>query len=218
MATERTIAATTHGRYVVAPPVKGEPAPLLLGFHGYAETAEVHLERLRAIPGGERWLIVSVQGLNRFYQRRSNDVVAGWMTRQNRELAIADNLSYVASVVDAVSREWPTTSILVCAGFSQGVAMTFRAAAAASLTVAGVIAVGGDVPPELDAASLGRVRTALVCHGARDEFYTTEIFAKDVERLREADVNVRPLDFQGGHEWSAEVATAASAFLREHHP
>ena len=146
-----------------------------------------------------------MQGLNRFYQRRTNEVIAGWMTRQDRELAIADNLSYVAAVVDAVRREWPTTSTLVCSGFSQGVAMTFRAAAATSRTVAGVIAVGGDVPPELDSAALGRVRTALVCHGARDEWYTAENFAKDVRRLREAGVKVRPLDFDGGHEWSADV-------------
>ena len=215
---ERTIAATAHGRYLVAAPVGAGPAPLLLGFHGYAEAAEAQLERLRAIPGAERWLIVSVQGLNRFYQRRTDEVIAGWMTRQNRELAIADNLSYVASVVDAVSREWSATSTLVCAGFSQGVAMTFRAAAAVSRPVAGVIAVGGDVPPELDAAALERVRTALVCHGVRDEWYTAEIFAKDVDRLRAANVKVSSLDFQGGHEWSADVATAASAFLREHHP
>jgi predicted esterase len=87
-----------------------------------------------------------------------------------------------------------------------------------SRTVAGVIAVGGDVPPELDSAALGRVRTALICHGVRDEWYTAEIFAKDVERLRAANVNVRPLDFEGGHEWSAGVTTAAAAFLREHHP
>jgi predicted esterase len=218
LVTERTIAATTHGRYVVVPPVDAGPAPLLLGFHGYAEAAEAQLERLRAIPGAERWLIASVQGLNRFYQRRTDEVIAGWMTRQNRELAIADNLAYVASVVAAVSREWPTTSTLVCAGFSQGVAMTFRAAAATSRTVAGVIAVGGDVPPELEATALGRVKSALVCHGARDEWYTAEIFARDVGRLREADVRVTSLDFQGGHEWSADVATAASAFLREHHP
>jgi predicted esterase len=216
--TERTIAATTHGRYAVATPVDRGPAPLLLGFHGYAEAAEAQLARLRAIPGAERWLIVSIQGLNRFYQRRGDDVVAGWMTRQNRELAIADNLAYVESVVDAVSREWPITTTLLCTGFSQGVAMAFRTAAATSRAVAGVIAVGGDVPPELDAAALRRVQSALLCHGARDEWYTTEIFAKDMERLQEADVKVTPLDFQGGHEWSADVATAAAAFLREHHP
>jgi len=215
---ERTIAATAHGRYLVVPPANQGPAPVLVGFHGYAEAAEHHADRLRAIPGADRWLIVSIQGLNRFYQRRTNEVVAGWMTRQDREHAIADNLAYVASVLDAVSREWSTTDTLVCAGFSQGVAMTFRAASASSRPVAGVIAVGGDVPPELDTAALGRTRTALVCHGARDEWYTAAIFSKDLDRLRSAGVDVRPLDFAGGHEWSDEVVRASADFLRERHP
>lgn len=207
-----------HGRYLEVPPSEAGPAPLLVGFHGYAEAAEQQLERLRAIPGADRWLIVSIQGLNRFYQRRTDEVIAGWMTRQDRELAIADNLAYVAAVIEAVSREWPTTGTLVYAGFSQGVAMTFRAAAFSSRPVAGVIAVGGDVPPELDAAALARVRTALVCRGGRDEWYTPDIFANDLQRLREAGIDVRALDFAGGHEWSDEVVRAASAFLREHHP
>ena len=215
---ERIIAATTHGRYLVVPPANRGPAPILVGFHGYAEAAEHHAERLRAIPGADRWLIVSIQGLNRFYQRRTNEVVAGWMTRQDREHAIADNLAYVASLLDAVSREWSTTDTLVYAGFSQGVAMTFRAASAAPRPVAGVIAVGGDVPPELDTAALRRTRSALVCHGARDEWYTAAIFAKDLDRLRSAGVDVRPLDFAGGHEWPDEVIRASADFLREHHP
>src|SRR5919106_2266873 len=99
-----------HGRYLVVPPVLPGPAPLLVGFHGYAEPAEAQLDRMRAIPGAERWLLVSIQGLNRFYQRRTNEVIAGWMTRQDREHAIADNVAYVASVLDVVRRDWPTTS------------------------------------------------------------------------------------------------------------
>jgi predicted esterase len=95
------------------------------------------------------------------------------------------------------------------------VAMTFRAAAAASRPVDGVIAVGGDVPPELDAAALGRVRSALVCRGERDEWYTTDKFDNDVRRLREAGATVRPLAFDGGHEWSDDVIRAASLFLNE---
>jgi len=214
---ERTIKTTTHGRYLVAAPKGGGPAPLLVGFHGYAEGAEAQLERLRTIPDADRWRLVSVQALNRFYRGRTGDVIAGWMTRQDRELAIADNLAYVASVVDEVSREWPDADrTLVFAGFSQGVAMTFRAAAASTRPVAGVVAVGGDVPPELDAASLAAVRTALVCHGRTDDWYTAAIFAKDLQRLRDAGVSVTPLDFAGGHEWSADVAQAAAAFLRTH--
>ncbi len=186
-----------------------------MGFHGYAEGAEAQLERLRAIPGTERWLLVSVQGLNRFYQRRTNEVVAGWMTRQHRELAIADNLAYVAGVMDAVDREWPGAPRIVLAGFSQGVAMMFRAAAAAAKPVDGVVAVGGDVPPELERAALARVRVALVCRGMRDEWYTSATFDNDVRRLRDAGTDVRPLLFEAGHEWSGDVVGAMSLFLHE---
>ena len=102
---ERTIAIGTHGRYLLEPPASAGPAPMLVGFHGYGEGADIQLERMRRIPGADRWLLVSIQGLHRFYQRRANEVVASWMTRQDRELAMADNLAYVAAVIDAVDRE-----------------------------------------------------------------------------------------------------------------
>ena len=212
---ERAIAAGTHGRYLIEPPAESGPAPILVGFHGYGEGAETQLERMRRIPGAERWLLVSIQGLHRFYQRRANEVVASWMTRQHRELAIGDNLAYVEGVLDAVDREYPGATRLVMAGFSQGVAMTFRAATASSRPVDGVVAVGGDVPPELEAAAIGRVGRALVCHGARDEWYTQAIFERDVRRLEEAGVAVTAVAFDGGHEWSDAVVQAASLFLRE---
>ena len=212
---ERTIVTATHGRYLVAPPAVGGPAPVLVGFHGYAETAEAQMARLQAIPDADRWLVVSVQALNRFYQRRTTEVAAGWMTRQHRELAIADNLAYVASVLAEVSSGWMTAGPLVFAGFSQGVPMALRAAVTAAREVAGVIAVGGDVPPELEPASLARVRTVLICRGASDPLYPADTFATDVRRLREAHTDVRPLEFAGGHEWSDEVRDAAATLLRD---
>lgn len=212
---ERTIATEIHGRYLVEPASGSAPAPLLVGFHGYGEGASEMLARLTQIEGSSRWHTVSIQGLSRFYNRRNNEVIASWMTRQDRELAIADNLAYVAAVVETVARECPSTGDVVCAGFSQGVAMAFRAAASSNRRVRGVIAAGGDVPPEIDAASLKKIARALVCHGARDEWYTLEKFANDVTRLRAAGVDTRPVDFDGGHEWSAAVLTAAATFLNE---
>ena len=209
---ERTIAAATHGRYLVEPP-RGEASGLLIGFHGYAEAAETQLARMQRIAGVERWAVVAIQGLHRFYQRRTNEVIASWMTRQDRDLAIADNLAYVAAVVDAVVDEWPRASRLVFAGFSQGVAMTLRAASHSQRAIAGIIAVGGDVPPELTASALGRVPAALVCHGVRDAWYTPEKFQQDVARLRATGTNVEALEFDGGHEWSDPVARAAGVFL-----
>jgi predicted esterase len=211
---ERTIATTTHGRYLVEPPSAAGAAPMLVGFHGYGETADAQLDRLRAIPGAERWLIVSIQGLHRFYERRTNEVIASWMTRQDRELAIADNLAFVAGVIEEAARDWPVAAGLVFAGFSQGVAMTFRAATATARPVAGVIAAGGDVPPEIDPAALRRGSSARVCRGTRDHWYSSEQFGDDTRRIRSAGADVRPLEFDGGHEWSSDVVEAASAFLR----
>ena len=213
MVVERSLAVATHGRYIVAAPSRAGSSPLLVGFHGYAESADAQLERLRAIPGAERWIVVSAQGLNRFYHGRSQGVVANWMTRQDRELAIADNVAFVAAVVDAVAREWAVAPALVFAGFSQGVAMAFRAACSSARRISGVIALGGDVPPELDRNALGRIPAALIGRGDRDEWYSSAMCATDAARLRDARVDVCSLAFEAGHEWTSDFSQAAGAFL-----
>jgi predicted esterase len=201
--TERTIATTVHGRYLVAP--ANTPAGLLVGFHGYGENAETQLDRLRAIPGSNRWTLVSIQGLNRFYERRTDRVVASWMTRQDRELTIADNLEYVAKCLDAAA---PASTRAVFAGFSQGVAMAFRAAGRGS-----VIAVGGDVPPELDRAALSQIQSVLLVRGTGDTWYTKEQFSKDAQRLEECGVRVRAIEIDAAHEWPGDSAALGEFLL-----
>ena len=213
--TEGIVETRIHGRYLAIPAPASGPAPLLVGFHGYAEDAEAQLERLRSIPESNRWHIVSIQALHRFYQRRTDRVVASWMTRQDRELAITDNLAYVATCIDAIAAEWPTIPKVVFAGFSQGVAMAFRAAANTPHRVAGVIAVGGDIPPELTPGALQRISAVLIVRGTSDGWYTTETFADDERRLLDCSVSVRAVEFHAGHEWSSEIAAAAGHFLRE---
>lgn len=213
MATAHSIATSTHGRYLIEPPSHGTPVGLLIGFHGYAEPAEAQLERLQSIPVAGAWLLVSIQGLHRFYNRRSRNVVASWMTRQDRELAIADNVAFVNGVLDVIAAEARAQLPLVFAGFSQGVAMAFRAACRCSRAVAGIIAAGGDVPPELDHEALARIPAALLARGECDERYSTAKWTEDEARLRDAGVDVHALGFAAGHEWTAEVSAAAGAFL-----
>jgi predicted esterase len=209
-AVEHTIATGTHGRYLVSPGTS-PGAPLLVGFHGYGETAEDEMARLQTIPGIDRWSVASVQGLHQFYRRRTNEVVASWMTRQNRELAIADNMAYVSSVVGRLSED---SRAVVLTGFSQGVAMAFRAAAALNPPAAGVIACGGDVPPELEAEALARIPVVLIGQGARDEWYSSEKRASDEARLRAAGVTVQSIVLDAAHEWTAEFSEACARFLQ----
>jgi predicted esterase len=214
MSQERTLAATVHGRYLVQAPAT-TPAPMLVGFHGYAESAEIQLDRLRSIPGSEGWLLVSIQGLHRFYRGRTNDVVSSWMTRQDREVMIADNALYVTAVIEAVQREWRTSDALVVAGFSQGVAMAFRAACTTALEVKAVIAIGGDVPPEIGASDLGRLPAAFLGRGDNDEWYTSSKMRADEQRLAAAGVSVRALSTPGGHEWTPALTGAVRDFLAD---
>jgi predicted esterase len=184
---------------------------MLLGFHGYGETAEDALRRLQTIPGIDHWAMASIQGLHQFYRRSTNEVVASWMTRQNRELAIADNITYVQNVVNSLSGHSPAT--LVLTGFSQGVAMAFRAAAWLNRPVTAVIACGGDIPPELEPKVLARIPSVLIGRGVRDEWYTSEKQAADEERLRAAGVAVQSVVVNASHEWTAEFSEISSQFL-----
>ena len=196
-----SVATTVHGRYLYED--RGSER-MVVGFHGYAETAGVHFAELQKLPGIERWSVVSIQALHPFYTR-SGEVVANWMTKLDRELAVADNLAYVRNVL----AQLPAPRQLVFAGFSQGAAMAARAAA--DIACAGLIMLGGDVPPELKTENV-RFPPVLLARGTRDEWYTAEKFDGDVAFLS-ARTDLTQCVFDGGHEWSDEFRAAAGRFL-----
>ncbi len=211
----QTIEARTHGRFLLGLPSGPPPWPMIVGFHGYAETAEDHLEALRAIAGTEAWLLVAVQGLHRFYARREQRVVASWMTRQDRELAIADNLDYVGRVLTRVRDDYRTAPTLVFSGFSQGVAMAYRAAS--QYPARGVIALAGDVPPDVAGGAGPVLPPILIGRGTADEWYTGDKEAADRAALARRSERVDVCVFEGGHEWTDPFRRAAADFLHTLH-
>ena len=207
----RTISTGTHGRYLVDIP--GHSRATLVGFHGYQENAAINFEVLRKIAAERSIGTVSIQAMHRFYTR-GNDVVASWMTKEDRELAISDNVAYVVKVLAAVADEYGITRPLVFAGFSQGVAMAYRAAALAQRPCDGVIALAGDVPPDVTplASSLPKV---LIGRGTEDQWYDEGKAAKDIDLLRQAGVAVIEHVFEGGHVWAPEFIDRSRAFIDE---
>ena len=182
---------------------------LLVGFHGYAETAEVHLEQLRKIPRIESWSLAAVQALHPFYTR-AGQIVASWMTSQDRDLAIADNLAYVHKVLGSL----PQPRTLVYLGFSQGAAMAARAAArGAGVLPAGLILLGGDVPPDVKNDPNVTLPPVLFARGTTDDWMTEEKFKNDLSYL-ESKTRVITCVFEGGHEWTESFRIAVSDFLR----
>jgi predicted esterase len=211
---ELNVPVTTHGRVLIEEePVDGL-LRLLVGFHGYAQNAEEMMEILRGIPLEASWTRVSVQGLHRFYSRRSETTVASWMTRQDRDTTIADNVRYVDAAIDAVADGRAIERLVVC-GFSQGAAMACRTGLLGARKPDAVIGACGDVPPELLKDTPPRAwPRVLLARGARDEYYTETKMRADVERLTAAGAHVETLTFDGAHEWTSECATRAAAFVR----
>ena len=205
-----SIPTTTHGRVLV----RGaeNPSAVVVGFHGYMENADIQLERLTTLPGSERWTVISVQGLHRFYKGRSQDVIAGWMTRQDRDDMIADNIEYADRAIEAAA---PADVPLFAAGFSQGVAMAFRSGVRGRRRAAGIIAVGGDVPPDLLADASVEFPAVLLARGETDEWYTAEKQNGDVAAL--TGRGIHPLVFlhPSGHDWPADVSDAAARFIQK---
>ena len=205
------VPALTHGRMLVRPARAAASRGLLVGFHGYMENAAIQLERLVGIPGASAWTVVALQGLHRFYRGRTEEVVASWMTREDRDIAIADNLAYVAAALDEVPRGRITR--VVYAGFSQGVAMAFRAGVLGRDRASGVIAIGGDVPPDLLADRSLRFPSVFLARGERDEWFTQSKFDADVAALTARGAPLTSYTYDGAHEWNVAVTKAAGEFL-----
>ncbi len=224
------VPATVHGRVLID---NDEGAAVsfrvLVAFHGYGQSAEDMLDELRRIPGADQWTRVSIQALNRFYTRGDAKVVANWMTREDREQAIADNIAYVdaaiARVLEGVaqvadvgrgfSRANVEAGTLVFAGFSQGVAMAYRAARLGARPVAGIIALAGDIPPELksDAPHRHPWPKVLIGVGHLEQWYSSDKVDQDEAFLTARSIEHSVVRFKGGHEWTEEFRNAAGAFL-----
>jgi predicted esterase len=220
------VPATVHGRVLIEPDEGAAVSSrVLVGFHGYAQAAGDMMQDLNRIPGASDWTRVSIQGLNRFYTRGDTHVVANWMTREDRDQAIADNIAYVDSAIEHLSNrarehgtgahEHPSTRALVFVGFSQGVAMAYRAALSGARPVAGIIALAGDIPPEFktDAATRHPWPKVLIGVGHLEQWYSSDKVDADRAFLESRGIDHSIVRFKGGHEWGEEFRNAAGAFL-----
>ncbi len=206
-----SIQTPTHGRVIVQDAAATPAAGLIVAFHGYGYSADDELASVAQIAGIERWTIASAQALNRFYTRGDQKVIASWMTRQDRDAAIADNVAYVDRVVDALGAATP----LVFAGFSQGAAMAYRAARLGKHRAAAVLALGGDIPPELKHDTGSRPwPLVLVGAGHDDGYYTPAKVDADAAFLAAGNVPHDVVRFAGGHEWTDEFRAVAARWLQ----
>ena len=218
---EHHIPVTRTARYHTLGPERGA-AELWLLCHGYGQLASRFLARFAALDDGTR-LLVAPEALSRFYldavsgtpaaERR---VGATWMTREDREAEIADQVVYLDAVLAATRAPLAGDgdAAVVALGFSQGVATVSRWAVASETRLARLVLWGGRLPPDLELPAL-RERLAgapvILVSGATDVFVPPEKLAEERARLEGAGIAASVLSFTGGHEIEAQPLAALAA-------
>lgn len=177
-----------------------------LVLHGYGMTAQGILHWFRAAQRPGR-LLVAPEGLSRFYQEAKGlrTVGASWMTREDRDHEMADQLGYL----ERVAERWLTgRRRLEVHGFSQGVAVGFRWVAAGPRAIDRLVGWGSPSPSEVEPADLVGPLAGGSTHlviGERDRFFSPELVAGDADRLRRGGLPVELIRVAGGHAIDPEV-------------
>lgn len=176
--------------------------------HGYGQLAQPFLASFERVASPTR-LIVAPEALSRFYLDRSalpNDhpprVGAAWMTREDRDHEIADQVAYLDALHDLVRPAAPAAVRLRVLGFSQGVATVARWLALGRARADELILWAGAFPPDVELAGfarrLGPASVVLVA-GSRDELASWTAADSQLQRFTDAGVSARLVAFEGGH-------------------
>ena len=219
------IVVPRSARYYTLGPTHGFPRELWIVCHGYGQLAGRFIAQFAGLDDGTR-LIVAPEALSRFYldpiaERREQAeprVGATWMTREDRDAEIRDQLTYLDLVAAEVRQHLTGASPrLVVLGFSQGTATVCRWLAATELRADHLVLWSGGIPPEFDlaawAAQLRGASITLVA-GDADSMVPPEAVAREAERLSSAGVAFHAHRFGGGHRVDAEALAAVAEALQ----
>jgi predicted esterase len=235
MISEHHIGVRRTARYFTLGAVSPDVRELWIVCHGYGQLAASFLRSFAPIAAPSR-LIVAPEALSRFYLDRTLGatdppprVGATWMTREDREHEIADQVAYLDALHDVLcsaltgtaERDDGTRVRLRVLGFSQGVATVGRWVAYGRPRPDELILWAGAFPPEVDLAALatrleGTAVTLVV--GARDELASWANADSHLRRLTDAGIAARLVTFGGGHRLDAgTLASLTGATIEPPH-
>ena len=213
MTTEHHLTVQRTARYYMAGgPPADDPAGLTelwIVCHGYGQLAGAFLESFAILATPTR-RIVAPEALSRFYldpvsraaasERR---VGATWMTREDRDHEIADQVAYLdalyAHLLPAASATRVRLRVL---GFSQGVATVARWLTFGRVRADEVILWAGAFPPDVEVAAFAeRLHGApvVLVVGDRDQLASWAGADAHLQRFTATGIDARLVAFEGGH-------------------
>jgi predicted esterase len=199
----------TTGYYALQLPEAGIDADTqtLMALHGWGQNARSFLRKFAALRR-HNVLVVAPQAPHQFYlDMETRKVGFGWMTAFDRDRAITNVVAALDVILDKVELEHGATSRRPCVlGFSQGVSIAWRYLIHGKRNVAGVVACGGDLPPDVERAlSIRNPVPVLLVHGREDTIVPWAKAQAAESQLREHDFPLETHYFAGAHDLPAHL-------------
>ena len=169
-------------------------------FHGYGQLARYFIRKFDFLQ--EQALVVAPEGLSSFYlEGTEGRVGASWMTREQRLLAIQNNLCYLDTVYQQINTLHKPVYTTVL-GFSQGVATLVRWLISSKISFNRLIMCAGSFPEEItkeDAIKVIGGKPCYYLYGDKDPYMKNGNFEKLQITLSAYGLQPDYIEFAGGH-------------------
>jgi predicted esterase len=196
---ENTFITPRTARYYSTEIGPSEPENMWILFHGYGQSARYFMMNFDDFKP-QNSLLIAPEGLSKFYLKGFDGRVgASWMTKENRENEIQDQLQYVDHLLAKIDPEQQLKIHLF--GFSQGAAVACRWYQYTQRKVENLVIWGAGLPIETDAKMAQKYEacTTTFVLGDEDEFIKEERLTQYYQTLKELQFRHNVITYKGGH-------------------
>lgn len=167
--------------------------------HGYMQLANDFLEEFEEVFKPQT-LFVAPEGLHRFYRKiSSNEVVASWMTREDREDDIRDYVAFLDAVYAEVMQKIKPGAKISVLGFSQGGATASRWISSGKVKADELILFCSFLPPDMPATGIPAATKLTVVTASNDTFISPEKEQEQLEKMKLLKPDLKHTRFEGEH-------------------
>lgn len=189
----------------------------LVLLHGWGQNARSFIRKFASLRG-HNILLIAPQAPHQFYlDRETRKVGFSWMTAFDRDRAIDDVVTGLDAVLERVENTLATGPLCpFVLGFSQGVSIAWRYAIHGRRKVSGLVACGGDLPPDVEAALPDRAAFPVMLVHGKDDAIVPWVKAEAAEKvLRERCFPLEANYFDGGHDIPTDLLDRLSRWIGE---
>lgn len=187
-------------RFYASGSMNSDVSELVYVLHGYGMQAPSFIEKFDVLSSPGR-LIVAPEGMSRFYRKGfSGDVVASWMTSDDREMEIEDYVSYLNLLHEHLLNMHPSKKIMkvTVVGFSQGASTASRWINSRYVKPDRFIIWCGEMAPEV-ISSFPALPVTFIS-ASEDVFISKEKSDGHADQMLNGGVELTRIRFEGGHD------------------